>query len=1060
MKKNLSFTVILFIGLLAFISSCTKDKFSEQDAYNAQKDLENLQDSLTKSQILLRDSLKNVGGVINYSVGVILASDANWISNLGGSKGTQQLDQVIVTISQYGKRDVDTTDASGIASFKDLRIGTVNVNVRKAGYTEIDFIAVLPALPDSSHVAAYGVVRNVGTMVPVFSLTDNLSTIAGIATVETDLTNNAPEVAANVDIMATIDVDSYHFKDTYLQYKAPDLSNHAGTFDYYGIIKQIAFHSVISKTTTAADGSFSVQVPSTPDGLPIKMYASDFVATQKLLQSTLNNLPVWGVQSVRTLYGPPVTYTYSSIPIIGTAPNEVQSAYVQFSAPTGSPAAQPTTEATATAVLSSSGIASVNITSPGEGYTQPPLVTFGLGTAFNSVQAEGTAVISNGKVTGVTITSPGSGYKPSDNPGVTFTDGVVQQARYDAEFTFSVVDINGISWGSGYSQTPPAVTILGSGTGATAHAVMSAYLKTVTVTAPGSGYTQPPQITISDNFNAWDEAIPLMTTNNPLFSINYNGNNASTLWPVSPLPTATIVGDGSGATASVTLSTVGRVTGFSALVGGSGYTSAPTVIISGGGGFGATAHTTIFAGAVDNIIIDDEGQGYTSIPTFAFSGGAGSGASATPLLGFPVKTIAMTASGAGYNSVSAINVNNGGPNIDYLPYCVVAYNMGLRDINNFSPNGWYYSGVPTITITPKDGNGSGATAVGAIQWEINDIVVDNKGSGYKFDNENNVAVKIDAPAGTGVQATASAVLGNGKLSAVGAVWLGEGYTAAPNVLVANSEGVAPIKQAKLTATVSGGHVTGLTITDPGEGYDFNSYVGNSYYIDISTFNNAAVATAQANPKSGQIDYIQIDNPGAGYAVVPTVEIVNTSSTADANQFGTGALATAVLTDGRVTGITVNNPGSGYYVAPTIKIMVPSALVQAVGMCNVDVDGRITGVIFPSWASYAPYASYTMGYGYNTVPAVTFFPSVPGKGTGATGVAVINNGQVVDVVMTNQGSGYTGKNNPSETTELTITPDNNVPVVTFAGKTYIRDIYFGTGKRSPEEAYPFWYFDKK
>jgi len=80
--------------------------------------------------------------------------------------------------------------------------------------------------------------------------------------------------------------------------------------------------------------------------------------------------------------------------------------------------------------------------------------------------------------------------------------------------------------------------------------------------------------------------------------------------------------------------------------------------------------------------------------------------------------------------------------------------------------------ISSITITPKDGNGSGATAVAAIQWNINDIVVDNQGSGYKSDNANNVVVRIDAPGGSGVQALATAVLGNGKLTAIGPVWLG------------------------------------------------------------------------------------------------------------------------------------------------------------------------------------------------------------------------------------------------------------------------------------------------
>ena len=1057
MKRIFLFAILIFIGFSAMITSCTKDVFTEKDAFGEQQKLELTRDSLERNMELLRDSLRKVGGVINYSVGVVLASDAAWLGNswdYGAKKSSSSLNQVIVTIGQFGRTITDTTDASGIASFKDLRIGTVNVNVRKPGYTEVDFVALLPAIPDSAIVSAYNIVRQVGTMVPVFSLIDNLSTISGIATIETDLTNDAPEIASNVDIIATIDEDNALFYK-YINFPSNDLEFDNGVFswdfDYYGLIKQIAFHSSVSKATTAADGSFSIDVPSTPEGLPIKVYASDFATNQSLLQATLNDVPVWGIQSIRTLFGPPITFSYSSIPQNGLGSSDVQSAYVQFAVPAGTPAAQPTIEAEASAVLSSSGIVSVNISNPGEAYTQTPKVKISIGSAFNSVQAEGTTVISGGRVTGVTITSPGSGYMPSDMPEVTFVDGVDKTAFAIPEFTFSIIDIGLNTSGSDYTQTPPNVTILGSGTGATAHAVMAAWVDNITVTSAGSGYTQPPHVVISDNFRAWDEGIPVMTTDNPLFSIAYDGTN-TTLWPTSPVPSATVVGDGAGATATVTLSASGKVTGVSALVGGSGYTSAPTVTISGGGGFGATAFATIAAGVVDNIFIIDQGQGYTGVPLVTISGGAGSGASATAILGFPVQTVTLGNGGLGYNNVTAININNGGPDVNYVTDCIIKYSMGIRSIP-ISPNGWFYKGVPTVTITPLDGNRTGAAATATVQWEINDLEVDNPGSGYKWDNAASVTVRIDAPAGSGIQATGFVILGNGVLSRVELFEMGQGYSAPPIVsLKIDSEApnsAIPVRQAKMTATVANGQLTGITIADPGAGYDFDSYNNNDYYIDISTYNTSAAATANANPKSGQIDFIQISNPGEGYAVVPTVEIVNNTasgSVQDANGFGKDAAATAVVTDGKISAINVTNPGSGYYETPEVRIVIPSTLMRAVGRALVSSDGRITGVDFPG------FDPYTQGYGYNAVPAVTFFASVPGKGTGAAGVAVLNNGRVENVIMTNQGSGYIGKNNPGSTKTFSIIPASSYPgvIIAVGSKTYIRDIYFGTGKRTIED----------
>lgn len=76
----------------------------------------------------------------------------------------------------------------------------------------------------------------------------------------------------------------------------------------------------------------------------------------------------------------------------------------------------------------------------------------------------------------------------------------------------------------------------------------------------------------------------------------------------------------------------GRLTGFTSLVGGSGYGAAPTVAFSGGGATTqATGHTVInAAGQVVDIIIDTEGVGYTSAPTATFTPvSGGSGASAT-----------------------------------------------------------------------------------------------------------------------------------------------------------------------------------------------------------------------------------------------------------------------------------------------------------------------------------------------------------------------------------------------------------------------------------------------
>ena len=86
--------------------------------------------------------------------------------------------------------------------------------------------------------------------------------------------------------------------------------------------------------------------------------------------------------------------------------------------------------------------------------------------------------------------------------------------------------------------------------------------------------------------------------------------------------------------------TSGEVLSIVVTNGGSGYTSAPTVAISGDG-TGATATATVSGGAVTRIVMSARGSGYNNA-VVSFSGGGGSGATARAVLPPP--------SGIGFNA--------------------------------------------------------------------------------------------------------------------------------------------------------------------------------------------------------------------------------------------------------------------------------------------------------------------------------------------------------------------------------------------------------------------------
>lgn len=166
----------------------------------------------------------------------------------------------------------------------------------------------------------------------------------------------------------------------------------------------------------------------------------------------------------------------------------------------------------------------------------------------------------------------------------------------------------GINHGSGYTS-PPAVTISGDGSGATATCDLR--VQTVTLTAGGTGGTDG---SYTDGTFSGGGGIGA--------SFNY-----------------TVAG---GVVTSVTRSAVGA-----------GYTSPATAVFGAGAGAGAAASVLM---SVGTCTVTASGSGYTSA-TVAFSGGGGSGATATATIVVrgcvPIATAgtySVTASFTGYTT--------------------------------------------------------------------------------------------------------------------------------------------------------------------------------------------------------------------------------------------------------------------------------------------------------------------------------------------------------------------------------------------------------------------------
>jgi hypothetical protein len=214
------------------------------------------------------------------------------------------------------------------------------------------------------------------------------------------------------------------------------------------------------------------------------------------------------------------------------------------------------------------------ITNGGSGYTSAPTVMAvgGSGSGWTGV-----ATVIGGSVVSVQVTSPGTGYSPLDQPQLQFSGGGSDTgAILTAVLGAGVVNsIEIISGGAGYSSAPTITISGGGGSGATAVATLTGgVVTTITVTDQGSGYTSTPSVAFSGSGGA--SAVAILSVDGVSSVTVVNGGSGYVATPAI----AFVGGGGSGATAVVTIAG-GAITGVTMTDGGSGYTEPPSIVIGG-----------------------------------------------------------------------------------------------------------------------------------------------------------------------------------------------------------------------------------------------------------------------------------------------------------------------------------------------------------------------------------------------------------------------------------------------------------------------------------------------
>lgn len=348
--------------------------------------------------------------------------------------------------------------------------------------------------------------------------------------------------------------------------------------------------------------------------------------------------------------------------------------------------------------------------------------------------------------------------------------------------------INGVrilNGGQNY-QVPPAVIIGGTGTGAQATAILDdGVINFVTVSAPGIGYLTTPNV--------------------------YVGTIGSIEWEANMYVQAgTMISAGNGSRYYIVKDKGALGTTEPITTDGSEETNGTAVLYwvdaqdNGGSGavIAARIGVDLEAGQVTDLIIEDGGTGYDPLnpPSIIIAGHEGEGAiAAASVANGVVRRIEVDPlhKGKGYGT-AFINIvpigNDPGTGASAEPLLGSDYSYLYNDeTNGFTENGYLNSG-DYWDIT-EHGKGATATAVlgtGASSDNVVSLTVTAGGSGY---NISSPIIEIDPPFysdGTrnlsGTQAKATATVTNGVITGYTITDQGSGYIAAPNVKVYGAGG--------------------------------------------------------------------------------------------------------------------------------------------------------------------------------------------------------------------------------------------------------------------------------
>lgn len=595
-KLRLILGSIMVITMSLVILSC-KDEFTEEDLLKQQAKIDSLASATANAD---KDSIALSIQIYN---GTISAK-----SQGGRSQGTQGLTGIAVAISANGQKKTATTDADGLVAFW-VQPGTISGTAKATGFTTINFTVSVFESENNSR-------NNASVVLPVFENTGaRVARVTGTLTAELNLLNNTRENAPDgVGISFAPDFSTATLLD------AGSLGADIDKFSIEG-----------SFVATVSNGAYSIDLPTSLEGINYTYSVSDFTADQTLaIDRNENDLP----GSVRGSVTIPTVFTFASgtnglaANNFTTIPN-VNSLQVDIEAP---PQAFTTAATISNPVLAGQDV---------DGVTG----------GFTVLESGGGYPVSSGSIA-VTVTPAAGTPAPTTNAVLYATSDSfgqitgIQPAGFDPD---GGGPLAASTYGAGFRGR--ATLQIGGGSGATVVPNYDSPLSGLTYSG-GAGYVLPPTLSVRGldvNGNFVETSSATVLNGGAVTNFVFPAQAFRSISSIILIPQARLTATFNPS--QVTVNALGQVSlgGTGIISNGSGYNPsvAPIVTVRSiragatGGSFIAEMGTGGFGqspvGSVNNLILVDRGAGF-------FIGNANFPAS---IVNFSVVTANGTLAGAG-----------------------------------------------------------------------------------------------------------------------------------------------------------------------------------------------------------------------------------------------------------------------------------------------------------------------------------------------------------------------------------------------------------------------------